>query len=104
MGFGYKLHIGSTTRDLVVPLTADVTTTANVQDNQMYVSLMSSSSSSVFSSPLVCYMMADPGYDGKILCTSIARSIGIICFIPRYSDMKVLLGRGSILYVFMNRH
>ena len=39
--FGYKLHITSTTAaagDLIVPLTADVTT-ANVQDNQMYVTL-----------------------------------------------------------------
>jgi hypothetical protein len=46
----------------------DVTTTANVHDNQMYVPLMSSSSSSsVFSSQLVCYMVADPGYDDKIL-------------------------------------
>jgi hypothetical protein len=39
--FGYKLHITST-GDLVVPLTADVTT-ANVQDNQMHVPLTSSS-------------------------------------------------------------
>ena len=63
--FGYKLYLISTTGDLVVPLIADVTTTANVQDNQMYVHLMSSTS--IFSSPLVCYMVADPGYDGKIL-------------------------------------
>ncbi len=41
--FGYKLHLTSTTGNLVVPLTADVTT-ANVQDNQMFVSLTSSSS------------------------------------------------------------
>ena len=34
--FGYKLHITSTTRDLLVPLTADVTT-ANVPDNRMYI-------------------------------------------------------------------
>ena len=43
--FGYKLHLTSTTAaaagDLIVPLTADVTT-ANVQDNQMYVTLTSS--------------------------------------------------------------
>ena len=57
--FGYKLHLTSTTAaaagDLIVPLTADVTT-ANVQDNQMYVTLTSSSSSpssSVFSLPSV---------------------------------------------------
>ena len=38
--FGYKLHLTSTTAvgNLVVPLTADVTT-ANVPDNQMYVAL-----------------------------------------------------------------
>jgi hypothetical protein len=65
--FGYKLHLTSTTGDLIVPLTADVTT-ANVQDNQMYVSLtLSSSSSSIFSLPLTCYMVADPGYDAKNL-------------------------------------
>ena len=44
--FGYKLHLTCTTAaaagDLIVPLTADVTT-ANVQDNQMYVPLTSSS-------------------------------------------------------------
>ena len=39
--FGYKLHLTSTTGEIVVPLTADVTT-ANVQDNQMYVPLTSS--------------------------------------------------------------
>ena len=65
MVFGYKFHLGWTTRDLVVPLTADVTTTANVHDNQVYVPLMTSSS--IFSSPLVCYIVADPAYDDKIL-------------------------------------
>src|SRR5580765_294634 len=43
--FGYKLHLTSTTAaagDLIVPLTADVTT-ANVQDNQMFISLTSPS-------------------------------------------------------------
>ena len=40
--FGYKLHLTSTTAaaaaagDLIVPLTADDVTTANIQDNQMY--------------------------------------------------------------------
>ena len=49
--FGYKLHIISTTGELVVPLTADVTT-ANVPDNKMYIPL-TSSSSSIFSLPYV---------------------------------------------------
>ena len=67
--FGYKLHLTSTTGNLVVPLTADVTT-ANVQDNQMYIPLTSSSSSSsssVFSLPSLRYMAADPGYDDRKL-------------------------------------
>ena len=68
--FGYKLHLTSTTGALVVPLTADVTT-ANAQDNQMYIPLTSSSSSSssssVFSLPSLRYMAADPGYDDRKL-------------------------------------
>ena len=43
--FGYKLHLTCTTAGkIIVPLTAGVTT-ANVQDNQMYIPLTSSSSS-----------------------------------------------------------
>jgi hypothetical protein len=69
--FGYKLHLTFTTAigELIVPLTAaDVTTTVNIPDNRMYISLTSSSStSSVFSLPFVLYMIADPGYDAKKL-------------------------------------
>ncbi len=67
--FGYKLHLTSTTTagEIVIPLTTDATT-ANVQDNQMYVPLISSSSSLVFSLPSLRYMAADPaGYDDKKL-------------------------------------
>ncbi len=35
--FGYKLHITSTTGPLTVPITAVDVTTANVQDNQMWL-------------------------------------------------------------------
>ena len=49
---------------MVVPLTVDVTTT-NIRNNQMYVSL--TSSSLVFSLPHLLYMMADPGYDDRKL-------------------------------------
>jgi hypothetical protein len=64
--FGYKLHLtssSSTAGDLVVPLTADVTT-ANVPDNKMHVTL---TSSLVFSLPSLHYMIVDPGYDAKKL-------------------------------------
>ena len=40
--FGYKLHITASTGSLIVPLSPDFTT-ANVQDNQMYTPMISSS-------------------------------------------------------------
>ena len=95
--FGYKLHLTSTTAaaagDLIVPLTADVTT-ANVQDNQMYVTLTSSSSSpsspssSVFSLPSVLYMAADPGYDDRKLYEYSKRILGmdLVCPVERYKN------------------
>ena len=84
--FGYKLHLTSTTTGkIVVPLTADVTT-ANVPDNQMYVSL--TSSSLVFSLPLTCYMVADPGYDDKNLYEYSKKLLGIdlVCPVERYES------------------
>ena len=89
--FGYKLHLTSTTAAaagaLVVPLTADVTT-ANVQDNQMYIPLTSSSSSSsssVFSLPSLRYMAADPGYDDKKLYGYSKKVLGmdLVCPVER---------------------
>ena len=81
---GYKLHLTCTTGKIVVPLTADVTT-ANVQDNQMYVPL-TSSSSSVFSLPSVLYMIADSGYDDKNLYKYSKKVFGIelVCPVERY--------------------
>ena len=85
--FGYKLHLTCTTTGKIIgPLTADVTT-ANVQDNQMYVSL-TSSSSSVFSLPYVLYMITDPGYDDKKLYEYSKRVLGIdlVCPVERYES------------------
>jgi hypothetical protein len=83
--FGYKLHLTSTTGEIVVPLTADVTT-ANVQDNQMYVPL--TSSSSAFSLPYVLYMIADPGYDDKKLYEYSKKTlkIDLVCPVERYKS------------------
>jgi hypothetical protein len=84
--FGYKLHLTSTTGNLIVPLTADVTT-ANVPDNQMYVSL--TSSSLVFSLPSsVLYMASDPGYDDKKLYEYSRKILGIdlVCPVERYES------------------
>ena len=83
--FGYKLHLTSTTGNLIVPLTADVTT-ANVQDNQMYVSL--TSSSLVFSLPSLRHMAADPGYDDRKLYEYSKRILGmdLVCPVERYKS------------------
>ncbi|HXT85162.1 MAG TPA: transposase, partial [Verrucomicrobiae bacterium] len=72
--FGYKLHLTCTTGDLVVPLTADVTT-ANVPDNKMYVPL--TSSTWIFYLQYVLYMIADPGYDAKKLYEYSKKVLGI---------------------------
>ncbi len=85
--FGYKLHLTCTAAidDLVVPLTADVTT-ANVPDNRMYIPL--TSSSLVFSLPYVLYMVADPGYDDKNLYKYSKKVLGIdlVCPVERYES------------------
>ena len=85
--FGYKLHLTSTTGNLTVPLTADVTT-ANVPDNKMYVTLTSSSSSSIFLSPILRYMAADPGYDAKKLYEYSKKTLGmdLVCPVERYKS------------------
>jgi hypothetical protein len=84
--FGYKLHLTSTTGEIIVPLTADVTT-ANVQDNKMYIPL-TSSSSSVFHLPYVLYMIADSDYDDKKLYGHSKKVLGIdlVCPVERYEN------------------
>ena len=91
--FGYKLHLTSTTAaagDLVVPLTADVTT-ANVQDNQMYVPLTSSSSSPVLLYSLYhlycIWQLTQDMMTGN--CTNIAKrhlGMDLVCPVERYKN------------------
>ena len=73
----------------------DVTTTANIPDNKMYVPL-TSSSSSVFSLPSLCYMTADPQDMMTRNCMSIAKvlKIDLVCPIKRYEKIP---RRGSSL-------
>jgi hypothetical protein len=73
MDFGYKLHLTSTTGDLVVPLTADITT-ANVPYNKMYVTL--TSSSPVFALPIYIIWYLIPVMMIRN-CKSIAKVLGI---------------------------
>ena len=101
--FGYKLHLTCTTAidEIVVPLTADVTT-ANVPDNKMYIPL--TSSSLIFSLPYLLYMIADPGYDDKKLYEYSKKTLGIDLVCPLLKDMKVLPKRDLSLYAFINRY
>ena len=73
--FGYRLHMISSTGSIIVPLAADFTT-ANVQDNQMYTPMISSSSLS----PETCFMIGDSGYDDhKLYDLSTKRGFQLIC-------------------------
>ena len=104
-GFLDKLHLTSTTTEAscsTIDSSRDVTTTANIPDNKMYVPLTSSSSSSspssssVFSLPSLCYMTADPQDMMTRNCMSIAKvlKIDLVCPIKRYEKIP---RRGSSL-------
>jgi Transposase DDE domain len=78
--FGYKLYMISSTGSIIVPLAADFTT-ANVQDNQMYNPIISSSTLS----PETCFMIGDSGYDDhKLYDLSTKRGFELICPLQRY--------------------
>ena len=82
--FGYKLHMISSTGSIIVPLAADVTT-ANVQDNQMYNPIISSSLSSSTLSPQTCFIIGDSGYDDhKLYDLSTKRGFELVCPVQRY--------------------
>ena len=73
--YGYKLHITSSTGSLIVPLSADFTQ-ADVQDNQIYPKITSSS----ILPQGVRYMAADSGYDDyKLYNLSIYRGFELVC-------------------------
>ena len=79
--FGYKLHLISSTGSIIVPLAADFTT-ANVQDNQMYNPMISSSLS-----PETCFMIGDSGYDDqKLYDLSTKRGFELVCPVQRYKN------------------
>ncbi len=74
-------------RSYSTSITAADVTTANVQDNQMYIPL--TSASSVFSLPLTCYMIADSGYDDRKLYEYSKKVLGIdlvVCPVERYES------------------
>jgi hypothetical protein len=70
----------SSTGSVIVPLAADVTT-ANVQDNQMYNPIISSSSIS----SETCFIIGDSGYDDhKLYDLSTKRGFELVCPVQRY--------------------
>jgi hypothetical protein len=78
--FGYKLHLISSTGSIIVPLAADFTT-ANVQDNQIYNPMISSSSLS----QETCFVIGDSGYDDhKLYDLSTKRGFELVCPVQRY--------------------
>jgi hypothetical protein len=80
--FGYKLHMTSSTGSTIVPLAADFTT-ANIQDNQMYNTMTSSSTTTIPEE--ICYMIGDSGYDDhKLYELSTNRGYALVCPIQRY--------------------
>ncbi len=71
---------------VVVPLSADDVTTANVQDNQVYEALTSSSLPSTILKKTQ-YMIADPGYDDQNLYDlSMDMGIQLVCPVHRYRN------------------
>ena len=79
--FGYKLHMISSTGSIIVPLAADFTT-ANVQNNQMYNPMISSSLT-----PETCLMIGDSGYDDhKLYDLSTKRGFELVCPVQRYKN------------------
>jgi hypothetical protein len=71
--FGYKLHMICSTRKLIVPLSADLTT-ANIADNQVYHSLVDSLAG------LIDNIIADPAYDdGKLYLYSAQHNMRPVC-------------------------
>lgn len=78
--FGYKLHLISSTGSIIVPLAADFTT-ANVQDNQIYNPMISSSSLS----QETCFVIGDSGYDDhKLYDLSTKRGFELVCPVQKY--------------------
>lgn len=80
--FGYKLHMISSTGLTIVPLAADFTT-ANIQDNQMYNPMTSSTTTTP--EEKICYMIGDSGYDDHDLYdSSVAKGFQLVCPVQRY--------------------
>ena len=80
--FGYKMHISCTTGEVIVPLSACIST-ANVPDNTMYKDLVEELPATVR------YIVGDAGYeDYKLYDYSRYRGIRLVYPIRRYRHTK----------------
>jgi hypothetical protein len=78
----------SSTRSIIVPLAADFTT-GNIQDNQMYNPM--TSSTTTIPEEKICYMIGDSGYDDdKLYDLSTNRGFELICPVQRYEHTPML--------------
>jgi hypothetical protein len=78
-------HMISSSNSIIVPLSADDITTANVQDNQVYNALTSSLPSTTVKK--THYMIADPGYDDQNLYDlSTGLNFQLVCPVHRYKN------------------
>lgn len=78
--FGYKLHMSCSTGNLIIPLSADVTT-ANVSDNTVYDGLIDSLAG------WISHILADPAYDdGSLYTSSENNNMRLICPIKAYDS------------------
>jgi hypothetical protein len=84
--FGYKLHMISISASIIVPLSADDFTTADVQDNQVYNALTSSLPSTTVKK--THYMIADhAGYnDQNLYDLNTGLNFQIVCPVHRYKN------------------
>ena len=84
--FGYKLHmISSTDSSVIVPLSADDITTANVYDKPVYSDLISCLYPEILKK--LHYMVADPGYDDqKLYDLSMGKGFQLVCPVRRYKN------------------
>jgi hypothetical protein len=75
----------SSSASIIVPLSADDITPANVQDNQVYNALTSSLPSTTVKE--THYMIADPGYDDQNLYDlSTGLNFQLVCPVHRYKN------------------
>lgn len=85
--FGYKLHMICSTDPFstIIPLSADVVTTANISDKPIYPDIVSGLPPETLKK--IHYMVADPGFSGKKLYDLImTKGFQLVCPVKKYKN------------------